>query len=291
MAFVKLDTGILNSTLWVDRESREVFLTALLMALPHEVTEPTPQIEVRSLKYTGFVVPPGWYGFVPAAGVGIIRQAIVEEEAGLNALERLGAPDSESRSHEFGGRRLVRVNGGYLLLNFIRYRDKDHTAAERMKRYRDRKRQPVTRNVDDVTRNAPVTLRNVTPADADADADAGTTTTPALLDHFTDPDQRAAYEALRGAASLGVAFDAALRAIVAPPSGGVAYPWPVVARALHDLYGANGGQRTTAANIRAFCRRIVNDDSRPVGQNGKPQSKLDRGMAGLTAFVERHHGE
>lgn len=151
MAFVKLDTGILNSTLWVDKDGREVFLTALLMALPHEVTEPMPQIAVRTLDLTGFIVPPGWYGFVPAAGVGIIRQAMVEQEAGLDALERLCAADSESRSHEFEGRRMARVDGGYIILNFMKYRDKDHTAAERMKRYRVRK--AVTRNVDEVTRN------------------------------------------------------------------------------------------------------------------------------------------
>jgi hypothetical protein len=30
------------------------------------------------------------------------------------------------------------VAGGYLALNYQTYRDKDHTAAERMKRYRER---------------------------------------------------------------------------------------------------------------------------------------------------------
>jgi len=139
MAFVKLDTGILNSTLWVERECREVFLTALLMALPREFTEPQAQIEVRSLLLTGFVAPPGWYGFIEAAGVGIVRRAMVDQAVGMEALEKLGSEDPESRSKEYGGRRLIRVNGGYLVLNFIKYRDKDHTAAERARRYRDKK--------------------------------------------------------------------------------------------------------------------------------------------------------
>ena len=140
MAFVKLDTKILDSTLWIERDCREMFITALLLAHPYELVEPTPQIEVRTLALTGFMVPVGWYGFVPAAGVGIARRAMVDQEIGMIALERLGSPDPESRSPEFDGRRLVRVDGGYIVLNFIKYREKDTTAAERSKRWRDRKK-------------------------------------------------------------------------------------------------------------------------------------------------------
>src|ERR1700749_4238582 len=104
MAFVKLDTRILESTLWIARECREVFIPALLMAMPREITEPTPQLEIRSLEETGFVVPPGWYGFVDAAGVGIVRRALVDPEKGIIALERLGSPDPHSRTADFEGR-------------------------------------------------------------------------------------------------------------------------------------------------------------------------------------------
>jgi len=95
---------------------------------------------VRSLDATGFVVPPGWYGRVPAAGVGIVRRAGLDVEEGLDALERLAAPDPESRTPDFDGRRLVRVDGGYIVLNFMKYRDRDTTAAERQQRYRDRQK-------------------------------------------------------------------------------------------------------------------------------------------------------
>jgi len=139
MAFVKLDCGMLNSTLWIDREGRELFITALLMAEPYELTTPTPQLQTRSLEPTGFLIPVGWYGFVPAAGSGIIRRSGMTHEDGYLALERLAQPDAESRSPEFEGRRLVRIDGGYLILNYDKYRQKDHTAAERSKRYRARK--------------------------------------------------------------------------------------------------------------------------------------------------------
>ena len=140
MPFVKLDTGILDSTLWVERECREVFITSLLLAVPYETTEPLDQFEVRTLEKTGFIVPPGWYGFVQAAGVGIIRRALIDPEHGIAALEKLGRPDLESRSSEFDGRRMVRVSGGYIILNYFKYRDRDYTTAARSKRYREKKK-------------------------------------------------------------------------------------------------------------------------------------------------------
>ena len=133
MPYVKLDAGILDSTLWMERGSRDIFITALLLAEPKEFSEPIRQIAVKSLDYTGFEVSPGWYGFVPAAGIGIINRAKIPVNEGFEALEKLGAEDIESRSHAFGGRRLVRVDGGYIVLNYMKYREFDHTAATRMK--------------------------------------------------------------------------------------------------------------------------------------------------------------
>src|SRR6185437_13486679 len=113
MGFVKLDTGILDSTLWIEKDQRDVFITALLMAEPREFNEPQPQIEVDSMVPTGFVVPPGWYGFCAAAGSGIIRRSLTEHFSGMKALRELGSPDPESRTKTFEGRRLIRINGGY----------------------------------------------------------------------------------------------------------------------------------------------------------------------------------
>lgn len=166
MAYVKLDCGMLRSTLWMDREAREVFITALLMAVPQAFDEPIPQLEVRTITKTGWSAPVGSYGFVDAAGVGIIRQAGLDQDVGMAALERLGSPEPDSRSQDHGGRRLVRIDGGYLVLNFTRYREKDHTAAERMKRYRARKKaetQPDSTALNTVpSRSYAVTQRVVT---------------------------------------------------------------------------------------------------------------------------------
>jgi hypothetical protein len=87
MPFVKLDTAILESSLWIDRAARDMFITALLMAEPREFTAPMPQYYVDRIEQTGFSVPPGWYGFVAAAGVGIARRAFVGQDEGLRMPE------------------------------------------------------------------------------------------------------------------------------------------------------------------------------------------------------------
>lgn len=173
MAFVKLDCGMLNSTLWVDRQAREIMITALLMAQPKELQEDTPTLRVRTLEVDPFVVPAGWYGFVPAAGSGIVRMAGLQNEEGLDALERLADIDPESRTPDFDGRRIVRVDGGYVILNFDKYRQKDHTAAERSRRYRERKLSAYS-NITRVTNvTSRVATRSVTQAEAEAEAEGG----------------------------------------------------------------------------------------------------------------------
>ena len=180
MAFVKLDTGLLRSSLWVDRDQRSLFVTALLMAEPFEVKQQLAQIAVRSLDETGWYVPAGWYGMVGAAGVGIVRADGIDREQGLAALEALGAPDFESRSQDHDGRRLVRVNGGYLVLNYMKYRDYDHTAAERQQRLRDRKKakHPAVTSASHAVTECDITQPSHI---ADADADAETETTNNLI--------------------------------------------------------------------------------------------------------------
>ena len=74
-----------------------VFITALLLAEPQVFDEAQAQIEVDSLNPTGFVAPPGWYGFCRAAGDGIMRGIATEFEPGMEALRALGNPDLKSQ--------------------------------------------------------------------------------------------------------------------------------------------------------------------------------------------------
>lgn len=159
MAFVKLDTGMLNSTTWYDKPARDLFITALLLAQPKEYTEPVPQLNAHNLDQTGWHAPPGWYGFAPASGPGLAHLAHVQWDEAVQALGRLGSPEPESRSQEHDGRRLIRVDGGYLVLNFQRYRDKDHTTAQRSRRWREKQA---------TSRCNAVSTRDTTQAEAEA---------------------------------------------------------------------------------------------------------------------------
>jgi hypothetical protein len=143
------------------------------MAVPKEFKTPSPQIAVDSLEHTGWVVPPGKYGFVSAAGPGIVHQALVDRPAGMAALKMLGEPDTESRSQAFDGRRLIRVDHGFIVLNYQRFRDNDGTAAERNARYRERLRNDTVTDRD-VTRNdrhGDAANRNVTRNETQAEAE------------------------------------------------------------------------------------------------------------------------
>ena len=231
MAFVKLDTGILDSTLWIERDQREIFITALLMAEPREFSEPIRQIKIGELEWTGFEAPPGWYGFVPAASFGIINRAGVEKESGMEALRKLGDPESESRSKDFEGRRMIRMDGGFVVLNYMKYRDKDHTAAERQRRLRARRKVTgsVTRDDEYVTRDATLPervetqqQRNVTQADADADASTKTSRAKAARGKKTE-----------AAKSRHAEFKAAILRYWESKNPGVEMPWgPAEGRSL-----------------------------------------------------------
>jgi hypothetical protein len=109
------------------------------MAQPCEIDRDAPQLAITSLEPTGWLVPPGEYGIVRAAGTGIVRRALVDHEEGMAALQRLGDPEPDSRNPAHDGRRLVRIGGGFVVLNFFAYRDRDYTAAERSARYRENK--------------------------------------------------------------------------------------------------------------------------------------------------------
>lgn len=79
-------------------------------------------------------------GFVEASDPGICHRANVPKAEGLAALKTLSAPDLESKSKEWGGRRIERVQGGWKILNYEKYRDaqtpKQKATALRVARFR-----------------------------------------------------------------------------------------------------------------------------------------------------------
>jgi hypothetical protein len=96
--FVKLFGTILQSSIWEqDSDTRVVWITLLALADPD--------------------------GFVKASLGGLARAAAVSRDACQRAVDCLEAPEIESGTQDYAGRRIERVEGGWQLLNYKKYRE------------------------------------------------------------------------------------------------------------------------------------------------------------------------
>lgn len=96
--FVKLYGSILDSTVWLESlPTKVIWITMLAMA--------------------------DWEGFVSAAVPTLAKRAGVTRAECETALAVLGAPDPDSKTKEFEGRRVEPREGGWLILNHGKYRD------------------------------------------------------------------------------------------------------------------------------------------------------------------------
>lgn len=141
MPSIKLDPTLLDSNLWLDRDVRDVFLTALLMAKPFEVSS-----SLQGFHFDGngaIDIPTGHYGLVSASHEGLIARAGLTQEAGVKAVTKLCSTDPLEMFIPFGGRAMVRIVGGFLLLNYTQYRLHDPGSYDRVKRWREKRRDEV----------------------------------------------------------------------------------------------------------------------------------------------------
>src|SRR5688572_4159788 len=96
--FTKLFSAITSSSIWnEDDVTRLVWITMLAMADAN--------------------------GVVYASVGGLAHTARVNRDACEKAIGKLESPDPDSRSPEFEGRRIKKVEGGFLLLNYAKYRE------------------------------------------------------------------------------------------------------------------------------------------------------------------------
>ncbi len=110
MTYTKLDAGITDSTIWQAPDAtRLVWITMLAMADQH--------------------------GYVGASMPGLAGRARVALDACVEAIKTLESPDEWSRTKEHEGRRIVRAEGGWVLLNHAKYRAKQ-SADDRRERSR-----------------------------------------------------------------------------------------------------------------------------------------------------------
>jgi hypothetical protein len=113
MAFTKLDSGIVNSSIWSEpAATRVLWITMLAMS------DDT--------------------GFVATSAPGLIRAANITKEDFVVGIKSLESEDEHSRTIEYGGRRIDRVEGGWIILNYMKYREKEDKDKHReyMREYR-----------------------------------------------------------------------------------------------------------------------------------------------------------
>jgi len=96
--YVKLFSSILDSTIWAEGpETRIVWITMLAMADKD--------------------------GDVRCSPSGLARRANVTPEAAHAAVEQLLAPDADSATPDYEGRRIEAQDGGWHILNYVKYRE------------------------------------------------------------------------------------------------------------------------------------------------------------------------
>ena len=116
--FTKLFSGITESTVWVEPYATRVLWVSMLSWADKR----------------GRV-----FGSVP----GIARRAGINVDEAEAALASFLSPDSHSRTKDNDGRRIEPIDGGWLLLNYAKYRElRDHEDRLDYQREWDRKHRP-----------------------------------------------------------------------------------------------------------------------------------------------------
>ncbi len=96
--FTKLFNTIITSSIWnEDNETRIVWITMLALSNKE--------------------------GVVNASMSGLAVMARLPVETCKKAVERLSSPDSDSRTAEKEGRRIEKVEGGWQIINYVKYRN------------------------------------------------------------------------------------------------------------------------------------------------------------------------
>lgn len=146
--YTKLFSSIIASTIWrEEKETKIVWITLLAMA--------------------------NAVGRVDASVPGLADLARVSVDECANAIEVLCSPDSWSRSKQFEGRRLEAVDGGWVILNYQKYRENRDSEIRRdqnriaQAKWRDKNKQ-IIHSKPIISRDKPASAQ----AEAEADAEA-----------------------------------------------------------------------------------------------------------------------
>lgn len=108
--FAKLDAGIIHSSIWSDPYPARI-LWITMLAMKDET------------------------GFVAVSRPGLIRAANITPEEFNTAIQTLESPDPDSRTDDYEGRRVARIEGGWVILNHEKYRLHDEKKKDYHREY------------------------------------------------------------------------------------------------------------------------------------------------------------
>lgn len=146
----KIFTKILDSSIWLESDQTRIVWLTMLASMDQD----------------------GFCQFASAAN--LAHRAIVSLEAAEAAVKVLESPDQHSSDPENEGRRIERVNGGWMVLNASKYREMV-TAAESRRKNLERV-QRHRKKLAETKCNATVTPRNDSVMQSEAYAEAHTET-------------------------------------------------------------------------------------------------------------------
>ena len=161
--YTKLFSSITDSSVWQEEDHvRLLWITMLAMA------------DAR--------------GYVGASVPGLAARARITLEQCEEALAKFLAPDPYSRSEKHEGRRIEKVDRGWILLNYARFREMRNVAEtrERQREWARRKRASTSTNVD----NRVDCRQMSTQAEAEAEADIDPPVVPPSGDATQKPKSR-----------------------------------------------------------------------------------------------------
>ncbi len=150
--FTKIFSSIVTSTIWgEDGDTCKIWVTLLSQA--------------NAKGETDITIP------------GLSRMTLIPIEKCEEAMEKFQRPDKYSRSQEKEGRRIEKIDGGWLIINYKRYRDKrdadvrKEQSRQAQQRFRDNKKSANSKPI--VSQNKPGSAQ----AEAEAEAEADNTNT------------------------------------------------------------------------------------------------------------------
>lgn len=264
MSFAKLDSGIVNSTIWVQ---------------PHDVLR----------VWIWFLSQCDARGVIRAAAPAISLACMVPVERMREILHLLESPDEDSRTPDHDGRRIERIEGGWRILNYGKYRESREPDERReYQREWDRQHRPSghARKVRPQSDHSPTKSDQPRPETTEAEAEVEEERAKATSKAFAPSDARTTPAAISLPLNDGTEYPITEGQVREFADLYPAVDVPQALRAMRGWCVTNPTNRKTRSGVLRFVNRWLakeQDSARPA--NGGSHANSSSG--GRISAAER----